>query len=47
MQIVWLILNTLILIVPATVGFGFLLLSNHQTVQVAGGGGHAQISRVR
>ena len=47
MQIIWLILNTLILIVPAKVGFRFLLLSNHQTVQVAGGGGNAQISRVR
>ena len=47
MQIVWLILNKLILIVPAKVGFGFLLVSNHQTLQVAGGGGDAQISRVR
>jgi len=47
MQIVWLILNTLILIVPAKVSFGFLLLSNHQNLQEAGGGGDAQISRVR
>jgi hypothetical protein len=47
MQIVWLILNTLILIVPAKLGFGCLLLSNRQTLQEAGGGGSAQISRVR
>jgi hypothetical protein len=46
MLIVWLIPNTLILLILARVAFGFLLLSNHQTLQEAGGGG-GQISRVR
>jgi hypothetical protein len=45
MQTVWLILGTLILDVPAKVGFGFLLLSN-QTLQEAGAGGGTQVSRV-
>ena len=47
MKIVWLILNTLILDVLAEVGFGFLLPSNHHTLQEAGGGGAAQVFRVR
>jgi bacteriorhodopsin len=37
----------LILDVLAKVGFGFLLLNNHQTLQEAGGGRSAQYSRVR
>ena len=37
----------LILDVLAKIGFGFLLLSNHQTLQEVGGGGAQATSRVR
>ncbi len=47
MQTVWLILGTLILDVLAKLGFGFLLPSNHQTLQKAAGGEGVQVSRVR
>ena len=43
----WEIFLFLILDVLAKVGFGFLLLSNHQALQEVGGGGGAQASRVR
>lgn len=43
----WEIFLFLILDVLAKVGFGFLLLNNHQTLQEAGGGRSAQYSRVR
>jgi bacteriorhodopsin len=43
----WEIFLFLILDVLAKVGFGFLLLNNHQTLQEVGGGRSAQYSRVR
>lgn len=43
----WEIFLFLILDVLAKVGFGFVLLSNHQTLQEVGGGEGVQASRVR